>query len=377
MIYDSITSLNIIFVLIMSLIVPYLLGRLVRRICGDECEMISKDLSYGFMLMCVLFLVTAVPMILLRISFHILVWVWTGEAAVACAIELFLTIRKKEFENALTSISCFLKDVRSDRYITCIWVSAILIISFETALLTFKMHVDTDDARFIADAMEAVENDTMLLHHPITGQYFGIATGEQRKDITAPYPLFIGLFGKVTGIHPAICAHTVFPFLYIILSYMVFALAGDHLFKGDIKRRGLFLLFLSLINLFSFETIYAAGYTLLTIIWQGRSVAAMIMLPLFWYILIKNTDKDDVSAGDYILMSLASLANAMLSNMSALFALIMCLAYMAVMTIRKRSFKIPVYTLISMIPVMAVIVIGRIFSGTDILYRSPEVVKII
>ena len=371
------TFVNVLLVLIIAIIVPYLLGELLCRVCGKEHGVLSRDIAYGFMLMWVIFFVPAVPMILCRRSFHALVWVWVVVVAVLCAISLVIIIRNRGYRDLAEHVKRSADALKSDGFVTCVWTVAILLIVFEAGLLTFKMHVDTDDARFIADAMEAVENDTMLLHHPITGQYFGIATGEQRKDITAPYPLFIGLFGKITGIHPAICAHTVFPFLYIILSYLVFALAGDHLFEGDMKRKGLFLLFLSLIHLFSFETIYAAGYTLLTIIWQGRSVAAMIMLPLFWYILLRTSDKDKISAGDYMLMLLASLANAMLSNMSALFALIMCLAYMAVMALRKRSVKIFAYTLISMIPVMAVIVIGRIFSGTDILYRSPEVVKII
>ena len=368
-----INLVSVLMIIVWAVIVPYLLGNLVSRVCGDRRGVVTMSIAYGFMLMCVLFLFAAVPMILLRTPFHVLKYVWVGITVSLSVISLIL-IRKDKGQKTLGTAE-FVRGILSDRFTACI--AAMIIIVFETGLLTFKMHVDTDDARFVAEAMEAVENDSMLLRHPITGQYFGVATGEQRKDITAPYPVFIGLFSSLTGVHPAICAHTVFPFLYIPLSYLVFALAGDWLFEGDIRRKGLFLLFLSLIHLFSFETIYAAGYTLLTIIWQGRSVAAMIMLPLLWYILIKISDKEKISAGDYILIMVACLANAMLSNMAALFAFLMSLAYMTVVAVRRRSIRTAVFSIFSIIPVTALIIIGRVLSNTDILYRGSGIVKIL
>ena len=372
-----ITFINVILVILLSLIMPYLLGELVCVVCRDKRGMFSKDIAYGFMLMCALFLILALPMILMRIPFHVLVYAWTAVTGILSVVSLFLMVRNKDYKVVTDGFKELWTDISCDRFTACICALALLVIVFETGLLTCKMHVDTDDARFVADAMEALENDTMLLHHPITGQYFGVATGEQRKDITAPYPVYIGLFARLSGIHPAICAHTVFPLLFIPLSYMVFWLISGWIFAGNVKLRGLFVFFLSVLHLFSFETTFSAGYTLLTIIWQGRSAAAMIMLPLLWYILLRITDRDRIRTGDYVLMLLATLANAMLSNMTALFSLLMCVAYMTFITIKKRSFRIMLYSVLSLLPVIAVIVVERILLNTDILYRGPGIVRVI
>lgn len=372
-----ITPISIIAVTALAFLGPFLIGELVCCLCGDKRGVIYKDIAYGFMVMFVVFQILAVPMILLRTPFHVLVNIWTVIIVILCMVSLFLIVRDKNYKNNRSERRNILSKIWEDRFTGVVWASTLLVILFETCLLTVKMHVDTDDARFVAEAIEAVEDDTMLLHHPITGQYFGVATGEQRKDITAPYPIYIGLFSSLSGIHPAICAHTVFPLIFIPLSYLVFAMIGDWIFKDDIQKKGLFLLFLSLIHLFSFETIYSSGYTLLTIIWQGRSVASMIMLPLLWYTLLRISDRDIIKVGDYVLVVLATLANAMLSNMAALFALIMSLSYMAVIIFRRKSVKVMMCCLLSILPVVAIIVFGRLLTGTNILNRGLGVVRII
>ena len=129
------------------------------------------------------------------------------------------------------------------------------------------------------------------------------------------------------------------------------------------KKRGLFLLFLSLIHLFSFETIYASGYTLLTIIWQGRSISAMIMLPLLWYFLMRTTDKKRLTAIDYLTVTMAGLANAMLSNMGAILAMVMIAAYALVNGARLQSFKTLIFMGICAVPELVLVGVTRFLRG--------------
>ena len=158
------------------------------------------------------------------------------------------------------------------------------------------------------------------------------------------------------------------PLLFIPLSYVVFNMIGGVIFEGDIKKKGLFLFFLSLIHLFSFETIYSAGYTLLTIIWQGRSIVAMIMLPLTWYLLLKTGDKDKACVSDHVLIGISALANAMLSNMGSLFAFILCMAYAFGFSLQERKIKPLLYMCLAMVPDIAVIIISRVLYA-GILYK--------
>ena len=122
-----------------------------------------------------------------------------------------------------------------------------------------------------------------------------------------------------------------------------------------------------MIHLFSFETIFSAGYTLLTIIWQGRSVVAMIGLPLLWYQLICMTDTDKIRTGDYITMLFIMVFNAMLSNMGAIFAVVMGLAYGAVILYKKKRLRPVLIMGLYMLP-NVIYVIGNKILFSGILY---------
>ncbi|MCR5421676.1 MAG: hypothetical protein K6E98_11765 [Lachnospiraceae bacterium] len=367
--------ISVLLIIIWAFIVPYLLGMFVLGATGvGKIKTVGKNIAYGFMFMCVLFILPAIPMILLHVPFHILKYTWVfeavffGLAGIVFAIKDYKETALRKADKTEKSFPEGLKKSIPDKETLIIWTGAILIIAFETALLTLRMHIDTDDARFIVDAMEAISRDTMLEHNPITGFRHGLPVGEQIKDVTAPYPIFIALMSQLFRLHPAILAHTVMPFLYIPLSYVVFFLAGNEIFNGNIRKTGLFMLFLSLIHLFSFETIYSAGYTLLTIIWQGRSVVAMIMLPFLWYLLLVLSNKEERAIKDYLIIMLAALACAMLSNMGSVFAVLLCMAYAFSVTCAKRTIKPFVGMGLSLLPVFAIIVLSRLlYSG--ILYK--------
>ena len=355
-----ITYINIFFILIFAVLVPFLLGNLICIFNRDRCEGIAGNIAYGFMIMCVLFMFLAVPMIFMHMPFHILVYSWTILVCLLCIISIFVFIKKNRYRQLCKETGGFCRSISSDRFTLFIWIVAVLIILFEACLPTVRMHIDTDDARFIAEALEAVEKDTMLEYHAITGKYLGFAPGEQIKDVISPYPLFIALLSCLYRLHPAITAHTVLPFLLVILSYIVFGMIGNYLANGNVKKNGLYLLFLSLINLFSFETIYASGYTMLTIIWQGRSVCAMIMLPLLWYILLKISVKNKMGLYDYIMLVITALSCTMTSSMGSIFAPALIVTYALMHLMRRKTLKPFLFMCVCALPSLLCIVSTRI-----------------
>ena len=352
--------ISIFRIIIVAVILPFLIGNLIFALHERNRAKVSEYISFGFMIMCVLFMLMAVPMIFMHVHFHFLVYSWTIVISILCVISAFVFIKGKRYLPILDNLSEFKRGIMSERFTFVIWLCAFAIILFEAGIITLRMHIDTDDARFIAEAMEAVEKDTMLEYHAITGKYIGFAPGEQIKDVISPYPLFIALLSRLYGLHPAVAAHTVLPCLFIILSYIVFGMIGDFFAEGNVKKNGLFLLFLSLINLFSFETIYASGYTLLTIIWQGRSVCAMIMLPIIWYILLYISEKEEIGIYDYLILVFAALSCTMTSNMGSIFAPILIAVYALVRLMRRKVFKPFLLMCLCAIPSLMCIVCTRI-----------------
>ena len=363
-----ITPVNILLIIIWALIVPFLLGSLISH--GTEGKngiRIGANIVYGFAVMCAVFQLMAVPMILLKIPFHVVKLGFIVICLLLSVLAILLMIKKGRTGQKLET-SSFIKTITSDKVTLLIWIMAIVIIVFEALLLTFRMHIDTDDSRFLAEALEAVEKNTMLLHHPITGHFYNVPAGEQVKDITAPYPIFLGLIGELFSMHPTIAAHSVLPMLYIPLCYVVLNIISGYFFPGNIRARGIFMLFMATMYLFAFETIYSAGYTLLTIIWQGRSVVAMIMLPLAWYILMRMMSSEKITGWMYIVLFIVLIANAMLSNMGALFSVLLALAYFAVIIIKNRSVNQLVLMILILIPNGLYIVADKLFFN-GILYR--------
>lgn len=327
--------LNILLILLYGVLMPFLVGKLWTRKNEEHAGTIAFPIVCGAVTMFALFEILAVPMILLKQPFHLLYQSWL--------ICMWVIVIASAIWNYKKIIQTFqltfeqLKKMKGKEWL--VWSVAIFLILFQTWLLAGNMHTDTDDARFVAEAMEAYEKDTMLQYHPLTGEFLGHPIGEMNKDISAPFPFFYTLLGKLFQLSPTIVAHVVLPILLIPLAYLVYYLIGRYLLKGNRLYTGLFLNLLSLVHLFAFESIYATGYTLLTIIWQGRSVLAMIILPFVWYLLMYLTsDCEDKDARRYyLLLCCAVIAACLTSSMSAILAPILTAAYMVVNVMKRRS----------------------------------------
>lgn len=345
---------NILLIIIWGITVPFVLGMLWEKLLFDSDRICcAKNFAFGFMTMAAVFQVLAVPMIFLRMPFHALKGIWV--AIIVCLLIASVTFNAKGFKATLKNSVSIKKPEWTERLI---WLAVIAIVVFQTYLLAGHMHVDTDDARFVAEAMEAVEQDTMLQHHPLTGEFLGSPLGEMNKDIASPYPIFLGLVGELFDLPPAVAAHVILPMLLIPLCYAVYFVIGSWFFDSSLHT-GLFLLFLGLIHTFSFESIFASGYTLLTIIWQGRSVAAMIFLPLLWYVLLRMTGQTAVRTRDYLLLAATLLACAMLSGMGVMLSLLLAFAYACVCARQKKSLRTVFWMLFCMCPNIVNLIISR------------------
>lgn len=308
-----------IFLLVLCLILlPITLGTSFET-AFDSVKMkeglyIPRCWAMGLATMLALFQIVAVPIIIVGLSFHVLLIAWTVSLILYECIFVF-SKRKELIASISKKVTVFWDNfVSAEREQRILWILFVLLVIFETCLLIFRTHMDTDDARFIAEAMEAYEQDSLLRIHPINGNYLDFPIGEMIKDVTSPYPLFIAAIAKITFIHPAVMAHAIFPVLLIPLSFMVAYLIADFLLV-DSRKIAIFMILLAVIVLFSFESVFSWGYTMLAIIWQGRSISAVIMLPLLWYVLLHIMCQEKIVKGLYGALIIVALANVDLSGM--------------------------------------------------------------
>lgn len=365
---------NIFLIIIMMVIIPFAIGLLFEpcfAIAGErksdeslvqklgfvgfissDSVVFSRCFVTGFAALLAFFQIIAVPMIERGFYFTSLLYAYVAVVCLVTALSIALNFKtiipriKKSINGIVDRL------IKMDRFYLMIGVAALLVIAYQTSLLLLKMHTDTDDCRFLAEALEAIERNTLLRVHPITGEALDYPIGEMTKEITSPYPLLIAVFSVLTKLHPTVLAHVVIPALLVPMCYSVAYLLGTHIFE-DINKRFVYMFILSVIVLFSFESIYTWGYTLLTIIWQGRSISAVIMLPFLWYVYMKiyvTENADRINSGLYIMALVVALANACLSGMGAIMAPLVGGSFAASDFIRNKRLVPAIIIVLTVIP---------------------------
>ena len=310
---------------IILIIAPFLTGLIFKRhtVCGTYV--------YGNVLLWALFQLVSVPYIYFRCPFT---WLFYIYLFVVVFTSVYGLVKIKRINNIIKPrISFFL-------------ILGVILIIFQMVIYFVGMHLDEDDARWIAEANDALSKNTMLLHNPVNGEYLGRFTGDMRKDAFSPWSMYIAFLAKVTMLRPAIIAHSIYAPILLMISYMIYYQIGLNLFKHRTEV-GSFLFLVAVINLFFAGNVYTQSVFSLTRIWQGKAVVAAVVIPLFLLLLINIEKKDNIS--NWIMLFLGTEASCLFSGMGIAISLILCSAYGGYAFICKRFNRLP-FLLLGVLP---------------------------
>lgn len=291
----------------MLLVFPLLSGEVISSFFGLYRQRTWNGCLFryvsGTVLEWCVFQLLAVPLIMREASFSTAVTLWLVIEILLCALGVFLILRERAGEAAgrsrvrsgegtrsrnfrqegLEEVPARETETKREKLYLLILVAALLIlILFQAGKYFFQMHIDDDDSRFVAEAVESYMKNTMLTLNPANGAYGRLRVAKRveiYKDIVSPWPVWLALNGKVMGIHPAIAAHTILPVFLLLMSYAVYWLIGSRLFRGRRVSAALFTLFVALINLFFSGSANTQSEFTLARIWQGKAVVAAILVP--------------------------------------------------------------------------------------------------
>lgn len=344
---------NLLLFVLYSLLIPFLIGLLWTQKWIEYEKSAAMAMVCGFLTMLAVFELLAVPMIILKVSFSYLVGCWKIIIWVSAVASLIINMKRLP----LLMRTIFSKLKMHTMELNLLWIAVILLIIFQTYMLVGHMRTDTDDARFVAEAMEAYELDTMLQYHPITGEFLGEPIGEMKKDIASPFPIFMALAGSLFKLPPAIAVHVFFPLWFIPLAYVFYYLIGRYLLPNDEKYIALFMFFLCLLHCFAYESIYAAGYNLLSIIWQGRAVLATMIIPFVWFILMHMINESKLIGRLYGVLFIGIIAGVLTSSMSVILFPILIGSYALIIGVNSKSLFSFMKTMLFIIPCLIVYVV--------------------
>lgn len=207
-----------------------------------------------------------------------------------------------------------------------LWSLVFALLVLQVVLAGVLAYEEGDDAFYVAVSTITNFSDTMYEILPYTGG----TTGLDARHGLAPFPVWVAVLARFSGLHAATVAQIVLPIILIIMAYTTYYMIGRRLFVKSMRRLPLFLLFLEVLILFGGQSLYTAENFLLVRTAQGKAVLAGIIIPfifLMLFILLENTQQEKtVTALFWGLLALSFAAGCLCSTQGALLACILLAA---------------------------------------------------
>lgn len=298
--------------------VPFFLGVWILSFMKREKDGIAECLSIGYFTMFAVCQITAVPMILTGVAFH----VFCRTLAVIYAVMTVAGVwygRKWIFQ----MLALFTKNLFHHAWTVYAAAAAVLIQAY---YYIQYMVTNLDDAYFIAVATTALETDTMYRFSAYTGK---AVQALNLRYCLSPFYMYQAFLSKCIGVHPSTLAHTILAPALVVVAYMVYVSMGKLLFAADSagkadteKKTGLFLLFLSMVHVTSYYCMRNQGSVLLVRIWQGKATLAAVLIPFLFCHCYRMARKPE-EKGNLVLLLIASFACALVSSMGIALPVVM------------------------------------------------------
>ncbi len=160
-------------------------------------------------------------------------------------------------------------------------------------------YADGDDAFYIPISVDAYQAGELY-----TGDsYTGGSTDVNLRYGLAPFPIWVAFIASKCGVNAAVAAHSLIPLVLIPVTYVLYLEIGKMLCSGVAaggKKDGrtgrawflpLFMIFVTLLQVFGNYSIYPASTFLLTRTRQGKAALGNVILPFFMLLLFKIAEE--------------------------------------------------------------------------------------
>ena len=320
---------------------PFCMGLIPARFMPGGRRKKNPVLIYlaGFFLTLAVFQIIAVPVILMKPwGFPIIVQLYSGALILLSAAGLFFG------RNVLGDLTENGRELWEGRRRPSVetalyWILAGGLVLFQIYMAYTRASFDGDDAYYVAQSVIAEQSDVLYRILP----YTGLTTTVDVRHALASLPIWEAYLARMTGIHPAIIAHSVLPLVLIPVTYLLYYLIGRRLFGKENRRLAVFMIFVSVLQIFGNTSIYTNATFFLMRTWQGKSMLCnMVLLAVLWCLLnlwdMKYAvgEKKESQAGWWILLCAVNVVAAMATTMGAFLTGLLIAVTGLVMAVRDR-----------------------------------------
>lgn len=323
--------INWIFAVLWLLLVPAAAGMVLTRYTNKGKSMYFAVVC-GYAGLFAMAQILIVPGIFLGASLTVVVWIYRAAALAAAAAGLVLNFRNLK-EKAVGMLRNKKAMKTSERILMLI---AVMLVAVQMAVAAIMVHYDADDSFYVATASTSVYTDSIFKYDPYTGSLY---RKPPSRYVLSPFPVYEAILTKLVDVEVPYFVYTIFPVFMILLSYLIYWLWADLLFGADQKQRLLFMIFVSMVQIFSNYSVYTSGTFLLVRIWQGKAVLAGVLLPAVAYMCARLMAKEPRGGGWPILFCM-QLASCLVSSMGIILSMIMVGVYAFVCGVCAWDWKV-------------------------------------
>lgn len=271
--------------------VPFFLGFIPVKHMNRLQKTPAMTYVCGWFVSFFLFELTAVPFILLEQSFTMLVMVYT------CIVLLVLGISLWQGRSLWR---CYLEEIQQIRemplHVKLGWSVFYVLVFFQMAYAVLYGHYDGDDAYYIVTAVLTDTFDTMYLRDAYTGYIYPLDV----RHAFSPTPIYQAWLSRLSGIAPAVVAHTVLGVVWLGFLYCVYGQIASRILWNRKNYKPVFMILIAVWFMYGNVSLYTTETFAMTRIWQGKGLMAGMVLPAMFLCLLYLA-QESVSQGMWLL----------------------------------------------------------------------------
>lgn len=330
-------------VILLYLFFYYAAGCLVTRIIPDADASFSQTVILGFFFYFFLFSVVALPLKITLQPLSTLSIAWA--VILVMIVVLFFITGRKKWKARLSR--CIPAWSGRQKYVTILFLLLIVIQVF-----WFNWNDETyaiwDQSYYLGDTATSLYTNTISQYNPYSGRILDFLNSEYLLET---YQNHGSVMCQILKLHPMVENLTVMASVVIILYQFIFYEIGKILFHGDRKKSTLFLAFLFLLNIFSFNLFTAAEFLMIRPS-EGKTILAVLILPSLLYFFLKTAQNPQAKTN--WIYSFIVILGAFGLNMSSIFMIPFEIsAFYLPLAIHKRKTSIAMRYVILLLPCIA------------------------
>lgn len=341
---------------IWMVLVPWGIGYFALRAGRKNTVEAGYAFCLGYILMWAFFQLIAVPVIIKEGEFVQVEFAFEAVSLTFAFAGLFLFVLQLKgglWENwrRLGGETLKIGKIREKAVSLLLWAVFGIGLLFQMAQAYLLAYADGDDAFYIPISLTASQGGSLYKSIPYTGETCAL----NLRYGLAPFPVWVGFIAAKCRVNAAVAAHSLIPLVLIPVTYVLYLEIGKRLCSGlDLaaekgRRPGkevllpLFMIFVTLLQIFGNYSIYPASTFLLTRTRQGKAALGNVILPFFILLLHKMAEEvkeQGKARGQNVLWLMAAMtAGCLCSTMSGfLCSMLVMLTVFLIFLLHRKPF---------------------------------------